>query len=196
MSTSQKMKDFTSEPMGDKPVKALAGIGEVLGDKLIEEGFTYAYTVLGQFLVLGKDEELLKMWLKDRVRANSKQAMSRDNWEGADPKYIGKCYVGGLGGDVTRGQIEEEFREFGSIREIWVAHNPPGFAFVEYYEERDGGVTLLKYVPGAVGTTRTTHRDDVADLAPSLPVLDEEGGPLLETDPGWNRVNNQSELAI
>ena len=37
MSTSQKMKDFTSEPMGDKPVKALAGIGEVLGDKLIEE---------------------------------------------------------------------------------------------------------------------------------------------------------------
>ena len=37
MSTSQKMKDFTSEPMGEKNVKMLAGIGEVLGNKLIEE---------------------------------------------------------------------------------------------------------------------------------------------------------------
>jgi hypothetical protein len=31
------MKDFTSEPMGDKSVKMLAGIGEVLGNKLMEE---------------------------------------------------------------------------------------------------------------------------------------------------------------
>ena len=37
MSTSQKMKDFTSEPMGEKVVKSLAGIGEKLGDKLIDE---------------------------------------------------------------------------------------------------------------------------------------------------------------
>lgn len=34
MSTSKKMKDFTSEPMGEKSVKALAGVGDVLGDKL------------------------------------------------------------------------------------------------------------------------------------------------------------------
>ena len=37
MSTSQKMRDFTTEPMGDKPVKALAGIGATLGDRLIEK---------------------------------------------------------------------------------------------------------------------------------------------------------------
>lgn len=49
MSTSQKMKDFTSEPMGDKPVKTLAGIGEVLGNKLIEE-VSYFETIFVSFL--------------------------------------------------------------------------------------------------------------------------------------------------
>ena len=38
------------------------------------QGFNYAYNVLGQFLVLGKNEDLMVMWLKDKVGANSKQA--------------------------------------------------------------------------------------------------------------------------
>jgi len=43
------MKDFTSEPMGEKPVKTLAGIGEVLGNKLIEE-VSYFETIFVSFL--------------------------------------------------------------------------------------------------------------------------------------------------
>ncbi|CAJ0934032.1 unnamed protein product [Ranitomeya imitator] len=122
-STSQKHKDFVAEPMGEKEVQCLAGIGDVLGGKLVNKGFDkllliysneyaapplwevephihfcneryhvttqyrknlqrrgsqgprreQAYVVLGQFLVLRKDEELFKDWLRDTCGANSKQ---------------------------------------------------------------------------------------------------------------------------
>ncbi|XP_005181683.1 barrier-to-autointegration factor [Musca domestica] len=72
--TSQKYRNFVAEPMGDKPVTDLAGIGETLGGRLIEAGFDKAYTVLGQYLVLKKDEELFKEWMKDTCNASSKQA--------------------------------------------------------------------------------------------------------------------------
>ncbi|GFQ66061.1 barrier-to-autointegration factor [Trichonephila clavata] len=73
-STSQKHKNFVSEPMGDKSVNELAGIGEVLSKRLEAKGFDKAYVVLGQFLVLKKHKELFIDWMKDICAANSKQA--------------------------------------------------------------------------------------------------------------------------
>ena len=37
--TSAKHRNFVAEPMGEKLVTDLAGIGDVLGDRLIKEGY-------------------------------------------------------------------------------------------------------------------------------------------------------------
>lgn len=60
--------------MGEKPVTDLAGIGPVLGERLVDLGYDKAYVVLGQFLLLKKDMEDFESWLRDTIKANSKQA--------------------------------------------------------------------------------------------------------------------------
>ena len=72
--TSQKHRNFVSEPMGEKLVTELAGIGPVVGGRLQELGFSKAYSLLGQFLVLNKNEDLFIDWLKEDINASSKQA--------------------------------------------------------------------------------------------------------------------------
>lgn len=48
-----------------------------------------------------------------------------------------KVYVGNLGDNGRKEEIEKEFEKFGTLHDVWVARNPPGFAFVEFLDIRD-----------------------------------------------------------
>ncbi|XP_062545410.1 barrier-to-autointegration factor-like [Armigeres subalbatus] len=73
-STSQKHKNFVAEPMGQKPVTDLAGVGDVLGQRLNAAGYGQASAVLGQFLVMKRDPVPFNNWMKNTTGANSKQS--------------------------------------------------------------------------------------------------------------------------
>ncbi|CAO1298146.1 unnamed protein product [Diamesa hyperborea] len=48
-----------------------------------------------------------------------------------------KVYVGNLGSSASKHEIESSFSKYGPLRNVWVARNPPGFAFVEFEDKRD-----------------------------------------------------------
>ncbi|XP_067680477.1 barrier-to-autointegration factor-like [Haliotis asinina] len=73
---TQKHRDFVSEPMGQKPVTDLPGIGRSLGDELREAGFPKARNVLGKFLEMNQDRNRFKRWLQSKCRANESQAQA------------------------------------------------------------------------------------------------------------------------
>lgn len=50
-----------------------------------------------------------------------------------------KVYVGDLPRDAQESEIEKAFRHYGAVRSVWVARNPPGFAFVVFEDSRDAG---------------------------------------------------------
>ena len=48
-----------------------------------------------------------------------------------------KVYVGNLGNNASKYELEDAFAKYGPISNCWVARNPPGFAFIEFEDPRD-----------------------------------------------------------
>ena len=42
-----------------------------------------------------------------------------------------------LGNNASKGELEDAFSYYGRLRSVWVARNPPGFAFIEFEDPRD-----------------------------------------------------------
>lgn len=53
------------------------------------------------------------------------------------PILDAKVYVGNLGTGAGKGELERAFSYYGPLRTVWIARNPPGFAFVEFEDTRD-----------------------------------------------------------
>jgi RNA recognition motif-containing protein len=43
-----------------------------------------------------------------------------------------RVYVGGLVEGIKKEDLEREFDKYGKLNSVWVALNPPGFAFIEF----------------------------------------------------------------
>merc|ERR1712228_85417 len=56
---------------------------------------------------------------------------------GRDWDIACKVYIGNLGNNASKYEIEDAFGKYGPLRNVWVARNPPGFAFVEFEDPRD-----------------------------------------------------------
>lgn len=48
-----------------------------------------------------------------------------------------KVYVGNLGNNGSKYELESIFSKYGPLKNVWVARNPPGFAFIEFEDPRD-----------------------------------------------------------
>jgi RNA recognition motif-containing protein len=48
-----------------------------------------------------------------------------------------RVYVGNLSDTVKKEDLEDEFTKYGKLNSVWVALNPPGFAFVEFANKSD-----------------------------------------------------------
>lgn len=59
-----------------------------------------------------------------------------------------KVYVGDLGNNASKPELEDAFSYYGPLRNVWVARNPTGFAFVEFEDPRDAedAVSICLYI--------------------------------------------------
>lgn len=48
-----------------------------------------------------------------------------------------KVYIGNLKNNTSKYELEDLFTKYGPLKNIWIARNPPGFAFIEYEDPRD-----------------------------------------------------------
>nr|CAD7400990.1 unnamed protein product [Timema cristinae] len=63
----------------------------------------------------------------------------RDSGSSECKLYVGDLDRGGRssGSAASKQELEEAFSYYGPLRNVWVARNPPGFAFVEFEDPRD-----------------------------------------------------------
>ena len=58
-----KFGEFIGEPMQDKPVTELMGVGPKIGAKLVAAGYPKICRLLGEYLLLKKIDNLFINWM-------------------------------------------------------------------------------------------------------------------------------------
>lgn len=72
-----------------------------------------------------------------------------------------RVFIGGISESIRKDEIEKEFGKYGKLTSVWVAQNPPGFAFVEYERESDAEEAVREMngssIPGTSAKLRVEH---------------------------------------
>ena len=71
---SRKYHLFIREPMSNKSVTNLVGVGKVLGRRFAARGFQEASTLFGQFHLVKKVKVLFMIWVMKKTGSNMGQA--------------------------------------------------------------------------------------------------------------------------
>ena len=93
-----------------------------------------------------------------------------------------KVYIGNLSEGASKADIEGAFEKYGPLRNVWVARNPPGFAFVEFEDGRDAE-DACKHLDG----TRIAGARIKAEMSHGRTRRGRGGGP-----PGFGRPSPYS----
>ncbi|KAM0016579.1 putative transcription factor interactor and regulator CCHC(Zn) family [Helianthus debilis subsp. tardiflorus] len=70
-------------------------------------------------------------------RLRIQQSDRKSSTSSSRRKAMSRVYVGNLDPRVSERELEDEFRAYGVLRNVWVARRPPGYAFVEFDDRRD-----------------------------------------------------------
>lgn len=114
----------------------------------------YSKTHLGSFGVLCWDKA---KWSFDQQNMNFMHkliffSLFADPIMHRDCPLDCKVYVGNLGSNGNKTDLERAFGYYGPLRSVWVARNPPGFAFVEFEDSRDA-TDAVRELDGRQGST-------------------------------------------
>lgn len=58
-----------------------------------------------------------------------------DNYDAEHDGY--RIHIADLGVNCSQKELEKTFRKYGEFKELWLARNPPCFAFVNYKHRND-----------------------------------------------------------
>jgi arginine/serine-rich splicing factor 7 len=63
-------------------------------------------------------------------------------------------HVGDLTDSVTKTDIEKAFKKFGELQEVWLAKNPPCFAFAVFKNKDDAQAAVKEMDQRTIGNSR------------------------------------------
>jgi len=83
--------------------------------------------------------------------STSGRGAQASTWDGESGYRV---HVSDLAAGVSRKEIERVFTKFGPINEVWVATNPPCFAFVNFKHRSDADKAIREIDGKVIGSTR------------------------------------------